>query len=619
MHCLPLDKQQGFSARVRLHCASGIIGSIHNVLGSMWKPKNVLRWLCPVVGSIALILTHLNWPLSWTSSPMEKENTLYVNVFSQLFADSKYGGKYYTLTEKSKWTAKLENVEFLNKADYQKLVESISKSMAEDSDFQYTGPTGRGVYVSSDRKIIVWVGEEAQLRIMSTQLGFLLDEVVSPLKKVVDLIEKYVPGSVSQSDKAGGDASPPTSIRASININLSTSVKDAEAAMEAKVLRLEQIKSEFPGNIGASCFTREYYNSLSHNLKVRLLQVLASGIANPDSQVGCYANQPLDYDDFRPFFNGVLAKYHKVENLQEEGVRHVNDWDLSNLKDDEIPTTGLDIRKLGITEPLSMRVRTARNLQSFPLPASMNREQRLGMEKTMYTKVFSCLFTDSNYGGKYYTLTEKSEWTADCDKVEFLNEKTYQELVDAHIMFKSMVDDSFLYTAGISRDWPAGRGVYVSTDRKIIVWVGEEDHLRIMSMKKGFLLDEVFTPLKTIVDLIEKYVPGGVAKSDKYGVVTSCPTNIGTGMRASVHIKLPFLTGAKSGSPSDAEAKKIAREFGLSVRGLGGEHTAVGADGTVDVSPSARFMISENQIIGNLYKGIKKIYEVEKQKEEEKA
>ena len=543
------------------------------------------------------------------------ENTLYVNVFSQLFADSKYGGKYHTLTEKSKWTEKVDNVEFLDKAAYQKLVESISKTMAED-DISYTGLTpGRGIYVSSDRRIIVWVGEEDQVRITSTQLGLQLDEVVSPLKKVVDLIEKYVPGSVSQ----GKDASSPstnlgTSLRASININLSTSAEDA---MEAKVSRLEQIKSEFPGNIGATCFSREYYNSLNHDLKIRLLQVLASGIANPDSMVGCYANQPLDYDDFRPFFNCVLGKYHKVENLQDDGVHQVNDWDLSNLKDDDIPTTGLDIRKLGITEPLSMRVRTARNLQSFPLPASMNREQRLGMEKTMYTKVFSCLFTDSNYGGKYHTMSDKSEWSADTDNVEFLNEKTYQELVDAHIMFKSMVDDSFLYTAGISRDWPAGRGVYVSSDRKIIVWVGEEDHLRIMSMKKGFLLDEVFTPLKTIVDLIEKYIPGGVAKSDKYGVVTSCPTNIGTGMRASVHIKLPFLTGAKTGSPSDAEAKKIAREFGLSVRGLGGEHTALGADGTVDISPSARFMISENQIVGNLYKGIKKMYAVEKQKEKE--
>ena len=61
-------------------------------------------------------------------------------------------------------------------------------------------------------------------------------------------------------------------------------------------------------------------------------------------------------------------------------------------------------------------------------------------------------------------------------------------------------------------------------------------------MKKGTILNEVFDRLKTAVDLCEKLIPGGCAKSPDFGVVTSCPTNIGTGMRASVHIPLPNLT-----------------------------------------------------------------------------
>ena len=71
-------------------------------------------------------------------------------------------------------------------------------------------------------------------------------------------------------------------------------------------------------------------------------------------------------------------------------------------------------------------------------------------------------------------------------------------------------------------------------------------------------------------------------------------------MRASVHLKIPFLT--KDGT--DEKAKKIAKQFGLSVRGLGGEHTAIGKDGTVDISPSARFCISEAEIVIALFKGI---------------
>ena len=78
-------------------------------------------------------------------------------------------------------------------------------------------------------------------------------------------------------------------------------------------------------------------------------------------------------------------------------------------------------------------------------------------------------------------------------------------------------------------------------------------------------------------------------------------------MRASVHVALPYL--AKSGGIEGVEA--VAKPLGLSVRGLGGEHTAIGEDGTVDISPSARFCVSEAQIIGNLYKGVWQLSEAE--------
>lgn len=107
-------------------------------------------------------------------------------------------------------------------------------------------------------------------------------------------------------------------------------------------------------------------------------------------------------------------------------------------------------------------------------------------------------------------------------------------------------------------------------------------------MQKGTILNKVFDRLKAAIDVVEAKIPGGCAYSE-FGVVTSCPTNIGTGMRASVHIPLPNLTS----DGTDKKAKAIARPLGLSVRGLGGEHTPIGADGTVDISPSARFCITE--------------------------
>jgi protein-arginine kinase len=246
-----------------------------------------------------------------------------------------------------------------------------------------------------------------------------------------------------------------------------------------------------------------------------------------------------------------------------------------------------------------MRVRTGRNLKKYPLPGAMTQEDRVNMESDM-EKVFTTLIADKTFGGEYVSLTPSN--------AHLIDQKRYQELVDAHIMFKDMSADSYLLSAGIAQHWPHGRGCYISEDKGFMIWVGEEDHLRIMAMKKATIINEVFDRLKKAIDIVEDLIPGGCAKSANFGVVTSCPTNIGTGMRASVHLQLPNL--CKDGT--DAKAKDICKPFGLSVRGLGGEHTPIGADGTVDISPSARFCISEAEIVTALYTGIEKIWSEEK-------
>lgn len=137
--------------------------------------------------------------------------------------------------------------------------------------------------------------------------------------------------------------------------------------------------------------------------------------------------------------------------------------------------------------------------------------------------------------------------------------------------------------------------------------MGEEDQLRIMCMKKGTKLNEVFDRLHSVLETIEK-IPGiEFAHDEDFGYVTSCPSNLGTGMRASVHVKIPKLTA----DGTDAKAKAICKPLGLSVRGLGGEHTPIGADGTIDLSPSARLFIKERDIIARLYEGIRQLMEEE--------
>merc|ERR1711881_601692 len=83
-----------------------------------------------------------------------------------------------------------------------------------------------------------------------------------------------------------------------------------------QVKRVEGIKASNPGNIMASSFDVEYFNSLSEADQSALLRICNSGIENADSEMGCYAMNPTDYDKFMPFFKPALEKYHKV-NLDE--------------------------------------------------------------------------------------------------------------------------------------------------------------------------------------------------------------------------------------------------------------------------------------------------------------
>ena len=185
-----------------------------------------------------------------------------------------------------------------------------------------------------------------------------------------------------------------------------------------------------------------------------------------------------------------------------------------------------------------MRVRVGRNLTAFPLPGLMTKADRINFEKTML-KAFDVLKANPAYGGTVYSMTPNADWkevTGDDANPNLISAEKYQELVDKHVMFKDMAADPYLASAGIASDWPCGRGCYQSADGGFIIWFGEEDQLRIMCMAKGFVLNSVFDRLHTALQAVEAIDGIAFATSSKYGYVTSCPSNLGTGMRASVHV-----------------------------------------------------------------------------------
>lgn len=299
---------------------------------------------------------------------------------------------------------------------------------------------------------------------------------------------------------------------------------------------------------------------------------------------------PNDYSKFGGFFDKVIRDYHNDASGEK---KHETNWETANAD--------YDVTKLG-QEQLSMRVRVGRNLTDFNLPGKMEKEERIKFELRMLPAFDKLIH---KYGGKVHSLTP--HFGDKGANPNFITDEEHKALVDAHVMFKDMSADSYLKSAGISSDWPYGRGCWQSADKMRIIWFGEEDQLRIMCMKKGSNLLEVFTNLNEMLTTIEALEGIEFTKSENYGYVTSCPSNLGTAMRASVHVKIPKLTA----DGTDTKAKEVCKPLGLSVRGIGGEHTPVGADGTVDISPSARLFIKESEIIEKLYEGIEKLMAIE--------
>merc|ERR1719427_137802 len=205
------------------------------------------------------------------------------------------------------------------------------------------------------------------------------------------------------------------------------------------------------------------------------------------------------------------------------------------------------------------------------------------------TKAFANLKDD--LAGTYFPLTG-------------MNEGVRQQLVDDHFLFVS--GDPNLKVAGIEEDWPEGRGIFHNKDKTFLTWVNEEDQLRIISMQKGGDVKGVFDRLargiKAVGDSVKAESGKEFMLDPKYGYVHSCPTNLGTGTRASVHVDLPGWT-----KHSVDKLKARCEELHLQPRGTRGE--SGGQTGhTYDSSNKHRLGYPEVQLVQKMIDGVNTLY-----------
>lgn len=157
-------------------------------------------------------------------------------------------------------------------------------------------------------------------------------------------------------------------------------------------------------------------------------------------------------------------------------------------------------------------------------------------------------------------------------KLSDMDEITKQSLVEKHIISPEFADSNEEYSA-----------ILINNEENICIMINEEDHLRIQVFSEGMATDELMNLAIEIDQKIEKLL--SYAYSEKYGYLTACPTNVGTGMRVSVMVHLPGLKYTENLN----KVLRIVNNFGMSVRGVYGEGSQ---------SMGNMYQISNNQTLG---------------------
>ena len=119
-----------------------------------------------------------------------------------------------------------------------------------------------------------------------------------------------------------------------------------------------------------------------------------------------------------------------------------------------------------------------------------------------------------------------------------------------HFLFDKPVSP-LLTCAGMARDWPDARGIFHNDRKNFLVWINEEDHTRVISMQKGGDMYDVFRRFCQGLSKVEEKIKAKGYQymwNERLGYVLTCPSNLGTGLRAGVHVKLPRLSTVSTSS-----------------------------------------------------------------------
>lgn len=220
---------------------------------------------------------------------------------------------------------------------------------------------------------------------------------------------------------------------------------------------------------------------------------------------------------------------------------------------------------------ISSRIRLARNLAGHPFVNRANRRQRLDVLERCRSQISA-----SRVG--------KDIWWVDLSSVEELDRLL---LMERHLISRQLAQGGA----------EVPRAVAIDRHETFAIMVNEEDHLRIQVLRSGMQLSEAFAQITQLDDALEEVLD--FAYSKRWGYLTACPTNVGTGIRVSVMVHLPGLklTGEIE------KVKRAARDMHLAVRGFFGEGSEALGD-LFQVSNQTTLGRTEEEILHDFEKQI---------------
>jgi len=333
----------------------------------------------------------------------------------------------------------------------------------------------------------------------------------------------------------------------------------------------------------------EKYKNVKTKGGVTLAKCIKTGIDNPGHPhiltCGLVAGDEDSYTVFKDLFDIVIEKRN---DWPANGI-HKSDMDVTKVSKTKIDPDGKYV--------LTTRCRTGRSVRGLPLPPACSFEERRETERVI---VKGLKKMTGELQGSYYPLNGSKSMPG------AMNSAMEDRLRKNGNLFQEP-DSTLLLSSGCGRHWPDARGIFFNKAENFFVWVNEEDQMRIVSMEKGDNILAIFTRFANATATIKEALESegyGFMHSEHLGFILTCPSNLGTGLRAGCMVKVPLFSARK-------DFMSVLKKMKLQARGTAGVDSA-STGGTWDISNSDRLGMSEVQLCNLFIEGVAQIIKWEK-------